>query len=134
MYANVHIAPVIAEKHIYDSSHVPYRELNIARTNFRKKMLKIFLFLRLKRIVCSYHVTCFYSKSALCNCLYVKEILARNRHDIWNSNDSNKTRNNNLLACNELLTVSPKWPNYWAVLRVHICIFFPIIITNIVTN
>ena len=60
MYANVLIAPVIAEKHIYDFSHVSYRELNFARTNYGKKILKIFLFLRLKKVTRSYHVTCVF--------------------------------------------------------------------------
>ena len=40
--------------------------------------------------ICSHHVTCaFQSESALYSCLNVKELLARNRRDIWSLNESN---------------------------------------------
>ena len=41
---------------------------------------------------CSYHFTyTFQSESTLYSCLNVKELLARNRRDIWNLNDCNGT-------------------------------------------
>ena len=43
--------------------------------------------------VCSYHVTyAFQSESTLYSCLNVKELLARNRHEIWNLSDCNGIR------------------------------------------
>ena len=49
--------------------------------------------------VCSYHVTyAFQSKSPLYSSLNVKELLARNRRDIWNLSDCNGTRTHKLLV------------------------------------
>ena len=49
--------------------------------------------------VSSYHVTCaFQIESALCSCLSVKELLARNRRDIWSLSDCNVTRTHNHLV------------------------------------
>ena len=43
--------------------------------------------------VSSYHVTYeFYSESTHCSCLNVKELLARNRRDIWSLSDCNRIR------------------------------------------
>ena len=43
--------------------------------------------------VCSYHFTyALQSESTLCSCLNVKELLARNRCDIWSLSDSNGGR------------------------------------------
>ena len=47
-----------------------------------------------------YHVTCaFQSKSTLYICLNVKELLARNRLDIWSLSDCNGTRTHNHFVC-----------------------------------
>ena len=49
--------------------------------------------------VCSYNATyAFKSKSTLYSCLNVKELIARNRCDIWNLSDCNGTRTHNYLA------------------------------------
>ena len=46
--------------------------------------------------VCSYHVTyAFRSESTLYSCLNVKELLARNRREIWSLSDCNGTRTHN---------------------------------------
>ena len=48
--------------------------------------------------VCSYHVTyAFQSESTLYSCLSVKELLARNRREIWSLSDCNGTRTHNHL-------------------------------------
>ena len=49
--------------------------------------------------VCSYHVTyALQSESTLYICLNVKELLARNRRDIWSLSDWNGTRTHNHLV------------------------------------
>ena len=49
---------------------------------------------------CSYHVTyAFQSESTLCSYLNVKELLARNRHEIWRLSDCNRTWTHNHLFC-----------------------------------
>ena len=49
--------------------------------------------------VCYHHVTwTFQSESSLYSCLNVKELLARNRCDIWSLSDSNGIRTYNHLA------------------------------------
>ena len=49
--------------------------------------------------VCSYHITYeFQNESTLYICLNVKELLARNRYDIWSLNDCNGTRTHNHLV------------------------------------
>ena len=49
--------------------------------------------------VCSYHVTyAFQSESTLYSCLNVKELLARNRREIWSLSDCNWTRTHNHLV------------------------------------
>ena len=46
-----------------------------------------------------YHVTyAFQSESTLYNCVNIKELLARNRHDIWSLSDNNAIRINNHLV------------------------------------
>ena len=51
------------------------------------------------RAVCSCHVTyAFQSESTLYSCLNVKELLARNRRDIWRLSDCNWTRTHNHLV------------------------------------
>ena len=55
--------------------------------------------------VCYYHVTyAFQSESTLYSCLNVKELLARNRGDIWRLSDSNGIRTHNHLVCKRTLT------------------------------
>ena len=50
--------------------------------------------------VCYYHVTCaFLSKFTLYSCMNVKELLARNRLDIWSLSDCNGTRTHNHFVC-----------------------------------
>ena len=49
--------------------------------------------------VCSYHVTyAFQSESTLYSSLNVKELLARNRREIWSLSDCNWTRTHNHLV------------------------------------
>ena len=48
---------------------------------------------------CSYHVTyAFQSESTLYNCLNVKELLARNRREIWSLKDCNRIRTHDHLV------------------------------------
>ena len=54
--------------------------------------------------VCFYHVTyAFQSESTLYICLNVKELLARNRRDIWSLSDCNGTRTNDHLVRKRIL-------------------------------
>ena len=64
--------------------------------------------------LCYYHdMYAFQSKSTLYSCLNVKELLARNRHDIWSLSDSNRIWTHKHLV--------RKWTlNHWAVLWVLI--------------
>ena len=49
--------------------------------------------------ICYYHVTyVFQSESSLYSCLNVKELLARNRRDIWSLSNSNGIRTHNHLV------------------------------------
>ena len=66
-----------------------------------------------KETVCSYYVTyAFYSESALSSCLNVKEILARNRHDIWNLIECNGIRMHNHKVCKRTLNHLVKLVNW----------------------
>ena len=77
---------------------------NVQRRTIKGSELKQRLFLetqthRLRVVLCSYHVTCaFQSESSLCSCLIVKELLARNRRDIWSLSYCNGIRTNNHLV------------------------------------
>ena len=54
--------------------------------------------------VCYYHVMyAFQSESTLYSCLNVKQLLARNRRDIWILSDSNEIRTHNHLNCKRAL-------------------------------
>ena len=54
--------------------------------------------------VCYYHVTyTFLSESTLYSCLHVKELLARNRRDIWSLSDSNGNWTHPHLVCKQTL-------------------------------
>ena len=54
--------------------------------------------------VCSCHVTyAFQSESTLYSCLNVKELLARNRREIWSLSDCNGIRTHNHLICKRTL-------------------------------
>ena len=54
--------------------------------------------------VCSCHVTyAFQNESTLYICLNVKELLVRNRRDIWSLSDCNGTRTHNHLVCKRTL-------------------------------
>ena len=63
--------------------------------------------------VCYYHVTyMFQSQFTPYNCLNVKELLARNKRDIWILSDSNGIRTHNHLICKRTLnhlTKLAKW-------------------------
>ena len=49
--------------------------------------------------ICSYHVTyAFQSESTFYSCLNVKELLARNRHEIWSLSDCKWTLTHNHLV------------------------------------
>ena len=57
--------------------------------------------------VCSYHVTySFQSGSALCSCLNVKELLARDRRDILSLSDCNGTGTHNHFVHKRRLKIS----------------------------
>ena len=57
-------------------------------------------------LICTVHLTVYYynvtyvfqSESTLSSCLNVKELLARNRRDIWSLSDSNRIRTHNHLV------------------------------------
>ena len=57
---------------------------------------KLVLICMVHLTVCSYHVTyVFQSEFTHCSCLNVKELLARNRCEIWSFSDCNGTRTHN---------------------------------------
>ena len=72
------------------------------------KILKFFFL-----TVCSYHVTyAFQSESILYSCVNVKELLARNRREIWSLSDCNWTRTHNHLVHKRKLNhlaIPAKW-------------------------
>ena len=51
-----------------------------------------------------YHVTYVFQSESTLNCLNVKELLARNRHNIWSLNYSNESWSLNHLVCERKLT------------------------------
>ena len=60
--------------------------------------------------VCSHHVTyAFQSESTLYISLNIKELLARNKHEIWSLSDSNGTRTHNHLVCKRTYNHLAKW-------------------------
>ena len=59
-----------------------------------------------------------------CTCMNVKELLTRNRRDIWSSSDCNGTPTYNHLGSKKHSNIWPNWPNYWTLLRVHICTIY----------
>ena len=66
--------------------------------------------------VCSYHVTyTFQSEYTFYICLNVKELLARNRRNIWSLSDCNRTRTHNHLVRKQTLSHLVSWPNHWSV-------------------
>ena len=69
--------------------------------------------------VCSYHVTyAFQSESTLHSCLNDKELLARNRHEIWILSDCNWTWTHNHLARKWLsVRLRAKWLWVWVQLQ-----------------
>ena len=57
-----------------------------------------------------YHVTyALQSESTLYSCLNVKELLARNRRDIWSLSGSNGVRSHNHLVCKWTLNHLTEW-------------------------
>ena len=61
-------------------------------------------------IVCSCHVTyAFQSESTLYSCLSVKELLARNRYNIWSLSDCNATQIHKHLVCKQTLNHLAIW-------------------------
>ena len=73
------------------------QKVGLVSTDFFKKLYVQINFILLT--VCYYHVMyAFQSKSTLYSCLNVKELLARNRRDIWNLSDCNGTRTHNHLV------------------------------------
>ena len=70
--------------------------------------------------VCSYQVTyAFQSESKLYSCLNVKQLLARNKCNIWSLSDCNGVWTHNHLVCKR--TLNYLGPNDWVVLWVLIC-------------
>ena len=68
--------------------------------NFVNKEIAFICLIKLEWLtVCSYHATyAFQSESTLYSCLNVKELLARNRLDIWRLSDCNGTWTHNHLV------------------------------------
>ena len=61
------------------------------------------------RTISYYHVTCaFQSESTLYSCLNIKELLARNRRDIWSLSDSNGIWTQNQVVRKRILNRLPK--------------------------
>ena len=68
-----------------------------------------YLFYEYYLTVSSYNVTyAFQSEFTLCSCLDVKELLARNRRDIWSLSDYNRTRTHSHLVRKRTLNYSAK--------------------------
>ena len=64
--------------------------------------------------VCYYDVTyVFQSESTLYSWLNIKDLLARNRHDIWSLSDSNEIRTYNHWVVNQHSTTGLVWLNGW---------------------
>ena len=78
----------------FDSSKIFWKALVIVIPLSFKGKIHTYL------ILCSYHVTnAFQSESTLYNCLNIKELLARNRRNIWGLSDYNGTWAHNHLVC-----------------------------------
>ena len=72
----------------------------------QQKLGSYFFYFKKSLIVCSCHVTyAFQSESTFYNCLNVKELLARNRHEIWSLNLKPRTT----YFVNEHSSIWPKW-------------------------
>ena len=90
--------------------------LHFFHSAIQKLNINVYFFLYIHLTVCYYHVTCaFRSESTLYICRKVKELLARNRRDIWRLSDCNGTRTHNYLVpkrtLNHLAKVI-KWLSY----------------------
>ena len=60
---------------------------------------------------CSFHVTCrFQREITFYNCLNIKELLARNRYNIWSLSDCNRTRTHDHLVRKRTVTHLEKLP------------------------
>ena len=90
--------------------------------------------IRLCLTVFYYHVTyAFQSESILYSSLKVKELLARNRNDIWSLSDNYGIRTSNHLVCKRTLFILAKWLSVylrnkrlwvWIPLLSHLCLFY----------
>ena len=70
-----------------------------------------------------YHVMyAFQSESTVYSCLNVKELLSRNRHDIWRLDDSNGIRTHHQLVRKRTLNHIPKWVKWHAWIIRPICL------------
>ena len=81
-----------------------------------------------KLVVCYYHVTyAFGSESTLYSCLNVKELLARNRRDVWSLCNDNGIRTHNRLGRKRTLNhLAEGLTDQWAVpfIQKHLIVFY----------
>ena len=141
----------VGEYQAYLSRHIllaPFYLLHKFLTFFfftlNSSLLKTFNSIQLKSklnklTVCSYHVTySFQSKSTLCSCQDVKEILTQNWRNVWSLSDCNRTRTHNHLVCKWRLNHKLAKLNLWLSVRVLLqslklvnCVFSIILLKRI---
>ena len=82
---------------IYYKKDVTLKHLACISDILQNAVLTVYTFQKTVLLtVCFYHVTyVFQSECTLCSCLNVKELLARNRHNISSLSDYNRTRTRN---------------------------------------
>ena len=79
--------------------HILHIEYNMRHIFLQKSYIKCGGETVPRPIVCYYHATyAFWSESKLYSCLNVKELLSRNRRDIWSLSDNNWIWNHNHLV------------------------------------
>ena len=87
--------------------------------NYQQNSYKIWLFgyyplIQRDLIVCYYHVTyVFQGETALCTCLNIKQLFARNRRDIWTLSDNCRIQIHNHLVRKRAVSPLVKLANGW---------------------
>ena len=86
-----------------------YHQHQIVKMGQIEKTVRLSWFVFFFSIQTAHHVTyTFQSESTLCSCLNVKELIARNRRDIWSLSDCNGTRTHNHLVRKQTLNLLAK--------------------------
>ena len=82
-------------------------EFSISKLSY----MAVFMKLGEKRVFGIFTWYAFQSEFTLHSCLNIKELLSRNKRDIWKSSDCNGTRNHHHLACKRTLNhlANPAW-------------------------